>query len=158
MASKPLRYLSPVHKAGRQIGLWFDKQMAGSGLLPQEGHILTYLRKYAPCPVGEVITVFGLRGSTATSVLDRLEERALIARRENPGDRRSYLVHLTPEGKRLAKYVQKFVDQLEGAIGRQVSAEDERGFRAVMSAIAAATDVKVGGGAEAAKQRRAKRK
>lgn len=152
--ARPLRYLSPVHKASRQIGLWFEKQMAGSGLLPQEGHILTYLRKYAPCPVGEVVTVFGLRGSTATSVLDRLEQRTLIARRENPGDRRSYLVHLTPEGKRLAEYAQKFVDQLEKAIGRHVSAEDERGFRAVMSAIAAATDVNLVGGAEAARKRR----
>jgi DNA-binding MarR family transcriptional regulator len=39
-----------------------------------------------------VIAVFGLRGSIATSVLDRLEERALLARRPNPDDRRSFLL------------------------------------------------------------------
>jgi DNA-binding MarR family transcriptional regulator len=153
--AKPLRYLSPVHKAGRQIGLWFEKEMEGSGLLPQEGHILSYLRSYAPCPVGELVTVFGLRGSTATSVLDRLEERKLIARRDNPGDRRSFLVDLTAKGRRTAEWVQQLVERIEGAIVRRVSAEDERGFRAVMDAIAAATDVKIDGGSEAAQKRSA---
>jgi DNA-binding MarR family transcriptional regulator len=151
--AKPLRYLSPVHKAGRQIGLWFEKEMAGSGLLPQEGHILTYLRSYGPCPVGEVVTVFGLRGSTATSVLDRLEGRTLITRRENPEDRRSYLIDLTAEGRGAADGVQVLVDRIERAIARRVSENEERGFRAVMAAIAAATDVNVGGGADAAEKR-----
>jgi DNA-binding MarR family transcriptional regulator len=151
--AKPVRYLSPVHKAGRQIGLWFENEMEGSGLLPQEGHILSYLRSYAPCPVGEVVTVFGLRGSTATSVLDRLEQRGLITRRDNPGDRRSFLIDLTATGRRAAESVQELVERIEAAIGRRVSAEEERGFRAVMDAIAAATGVKIDGGADAAKKR-----
>jgi DNA-binding MarR family transcriptional regulator len=152
--AKPLRYLSPVHKASRQIGLWFEKQMQGTGLSPQEGHILSYLRSYAPCPVGEVVVVFGLRGSTATSVLDRLEERNLIARRDNPDDRRSWLIDLTAAGRRMADKVNVWVKQLERAIARHASEDDERGFRAVMAAVAAATNADVGGGAEAAKKRR----
>ncbi|HSP16501.1 MAG TPA: MarR family transcriptional regulator [Thermoanaerobaculia bacterium] len=152
--ARPLRYLSPVHKAGRQIGLWLEKEMAGSGLVPQEGHILTYLRRYAPCPVGELVTVFGLRGSTATSVLDRLEERGFIARRDNPDDRRSFLVDLTAEGKRIANHVQEFVDRIEAAIAKRVTTDEDRGFNAVMAAIAAATDVNLVAGAEAAKKRK----
>ncbi len=138
---KPLRFLSPLHKATRQIGVWFEQQMEGTGLMPQEGHLLTYVRSYAPCPVGEIVTVFNLRGSTATSVLDRLEKRGLIVRRMNPEDRRSFFVELTDEGKEMADYVQMFVKRFEAAMARRVSEGEERGFRAVMAAIAAVTNV-----------------
>jgi DNA-binding MarR family transcriptional regulator len=151
---KPLRYLSPIHKASRQIGGYFERELEGSGILPQEGHMLSYLRSYAPCPVGEVVSVFGLRGSTATSALDRMEERGLIVRRDNPDDRRSFLLDLTAEGRKLADHVQMFVDKIESSIQRRVSAAEEEGFRAVMAAIAAATEVKIVGGQEAARLRR----
>ena len=148
---KPLRYLSPIHKAGRQIGGYFERELEGTGVAGQEGHILSYLRSYAPCPVGEVVHVFGLRGSTATSVLDRLEERGLIARVANPEDRRSFLLELTREGRRLADLVQTFVDNIEAAIAGRISSRDEEGFKAVMAAIGEATAVKIVGGQEAAR-------
>ncbi|HKS23695.1 MAG TPA: MarR family transcriptional regulator [Thermoanaerobaculia bacterium] len=138
---KPLRFLSPIHKASREVGVYFERLMANSGLAPQEGHILSYLRSYAPCPIAEVITVFGLRGSTATSVLDRLEERKLLARRPNPDDRRSFLLDLTPEGRQVAEQVQTFVDALERKIAKRITAKDEQGFHAVMEAIHEVTQV-----------------
>jgi DNA-binding MarR family transcriptional regulator len=151
---KPLRYLSPIHKASRQIAGYFERELDGTGLSGQEGHLLVYLGSYAPCPVGELVAVFGLRGSTATSVLDRLEERGLIGRRDNPDDRRSSLLDLTAEGRRLADHVQIFVDRIEAAIARRVSAADEKGFKAVMASIAAAAEVEIAGGRAAAKLRR----
>jgi DNA-binding MarR family transcriptional regulator len=38
---------------------------------------------------------------TLTGVLDRLEKKQLITRSENPQDKRSVLVQLTPEGQRV---------------------------------------------------------
>jgi DNA-binding MarR family transcriptional regulator len=141
--AKPLRFLSPLHKATRQVTVWFEEQMKGTGLIPQEGHLLSYLRSYAPCPVGEIVSVFDLRGSTATSVLDRLENRGLIHRRMNPEDRRSFLVDLTDDGRATAERMQVFVDRFEAAVARRVSKKDEDGFRAVMAAIADVTKVKL---------------
>ena len=138
---KPLRFLSPVHKATRQVGVHMERLMDGWNIAPQEGHILSYLRSYAPCPVGELITVFGLRGSTATAVLDRMEERGFVIRRPNPDDRRSFLLDLTKDGRDLAERVQILVDKLEASIARRVTKQQEDGFRAVMQAIAEATEV-----------------
>jgi DNA-binding MarR family transcriptional regulator len=138
---KPLRYLSPIHKAGRQLGVYFERKMAGTDLSPQEGHLLSYLRSYAPCAVGDLVTVFGLRGSTATSVLDRLEERELIVRQPNREDRRSFLVELTARGRRIAERVQQDVDALEAAIAKRVTRAQEEGFRAVIDAVAEVTEV-----------------
>ena len=140
---KPLRFLSPLHKANRQVTVWFEEQMKGTGVIPQEAHLLSYLRSYSPCPVGEIVAVFDLRGSTATSVLDRLEKRGLIHRRMNPEDRRSFLVELTDDGKAMAERVQVYVNRFEAAVARRVSKENEEGMRAVMAAIAAVTKVKL---------------
>jgi len=139
---KPLRYLSPIHKAARQIGVHLESRLSAD-LTPQEGHILSFLRGYAPCPIAEVISVFGLRGSTATSVLDRLEDRGLIKRTPNPEDRRSVLIDISAKGRKAADDVQEHVDALEKAIARRITAEQEEGFKAVMQAIADVTKVKL---------------
>jgi DNA-binding MarR family transcriptional regulator len=139
---KPLRFLSPIHKASRQIGVHLEQHIAGD-LVPQEGHILSFLRGYAPVPIAEVISVFGLRGSTATSVLDRLESRGLIKRQPNPDDRRSILIDITAKGRKVADDVQEHVDALEKAIARRITREQEEGFQAVMEAIAKVTKVKL---------------
>jgi MarR family transcriptional regulator, organic hydroperoxide resistance regulator len=139
--AKPLRFLSPLHKATRQIGVWFEEQMSDTGLMPQEGHLLTYLRSYAPCPVSDIVTVFNLRGSTATSVLDRLESGGLITRRMNPDDRRSFLLELTAKGEEMAERVQIFVNRFESAMARRVSEQEEKGFQAVIAAVATVTNV-----------------
>jgi MarR family transcriptional regulator, organic hydroperoxide resistance regulator len=38
-----------------------------------------------------------------SGLIDRLDEAGLVERRAIPGDRRSYALHLTPEGERLAR-------------------------------------------------------
>jgi MarR family transcriptional regulator for hemolysin len=139
--AKPLRFLSPLHKATRQIGVWFEEQIGDTGLMPQEAHLLTYLRSYAPCPVSDIVTVFNLRGSTATSVLDRLESAGLITRRMNPDDRRSFLVELTKDGEEMAARVNIFVRRFETAMAHRVSEEEEKGFQSVIAAVAAVTNV-----------------
>jgi DNA-binding MarR family transcriptional regulator len=138
---KPLRYLSPIHKASRQIGVHLEREIQPWNLAPQEGHLLSYLRSYAPCPIADVVSVFGLRGSTATAVLDRLEERGFIVRSANPDDRRSILLDLTDLGRDVAEGVQVAVDRLEASILRRITPADEAGFKNVMQAIEAATKV-----------------
>lgn len=138
-----LKYLSPIHKASRQIAIYFENNLADLDVSPQEGHVLSYLRSYAPCPISELARVFGLKGSTLTSMLDRLEERDLIARKLNPADARSFVIMLTRGGRRLADRIQQRVEEIEAQIGRHVRAQDLRGFQAVMSAIEHATLVRL---------------
>ncbi len=136
-----LKFLSPVHKAVRQIGVWFESQMVGMSVAPQEGHLLSYLRSYSPCPIAELVRVFGQKHSTMTSMLDRLEEQGLIERKVNPDDRRSFLVSLTRKGKAEAKEIQKLVVKIESEIGKRVSKSELAGFNATMKAIEDATQV-----------------
>src|SRR5678816_4921931 len=111
-----LRYLSPIHKAARQIGLFLEPRCAELGVSTAEGHLLSYLRSYAPCPIAEIVRVFGIRPSTMTSVLERLDERGLLTREPDPEDRRSVRINLTSEGKVVADRINRAVHDLETRI------------------------------------------
>ncbi len=138
-----LEFLSPLHKASRQISVYLEAHTRALGVSPAEGHVLTYLRGYAPAPVGELVRVFGLKQSTLTSMLDRLERSGLVRREVNPEDRRSFLVHLTGHGRRLTDRLNRVLADLEGAIREQVSAREVEGFHEVMAAIGKVTHVRL---------------
>jgi DNA-binding MarR family transcriptional regulator len=139
----PLQFLSPIHRASRQIALYLEPSTEQRGVSTPESHLLVYLRSYGPCPIGELHRVFGLRRSTLTSMLDRLEERALIARRPHPRDRRSVLVSLSRSGRRLAERIQLDLEALEIKIRRGLPQRAVQGFEQVMDAIREATQIEV---------------
>ena len=137
----PLEFLSPLHKASRQISVYLEGLDRESALSSREAHILTYLRSYAPAPIGELVRVFGIKQSTFTSMLDRLEKAGLIRREVNPDDRRSFLIHITGAGVERAERSNRNLEAFEDALRRRVSARDIAGFHAVMAAVEEITRV-----------------
>jgi DNA-binding MarR family transcriptional regulator len=77
---------------------------AEHGLTRAEGDVLLTLRRsgdpyrLSPSALGDSLLV---SSGTMTNRLDRLEERGLISREPNPGDRRGMDVILTPKALRL---------------------------------------------------------
>lgn len=137
----PLEFLSPLHKASRQITVYLEARDRDSGLSSTDGHLLTYLRSYAPAAVGELVRVFGVKHSTFTSMLDRLEKAGLVRREINPDDRRSFLIHVTDQGRAVAEEADRRLVAFEDEIRRRVPARDVAGFHAVMAAIEEITRV-----------------
>jgi DNA-binding MarR family transcriptional regulator len=135
--------LSPLHRAIRQITLSLGAAVEPLGVRAEEGHLLTYLRKFEPTPVGEVARVFGMSGSTLTGVLDRLAAAGLFVREPNPADRRSFHLRLTPTGRKVAERVQTLADAFERRVRTRVDARDLAGMQAVLQAIAEVTRVEV---------------
>jgi DNA-binding MarR family transcriptional regulator len=139
----PLQFLSPLHKASRQLSVYLEEPTREPALNPGDGHLLTYLNSYAPAPIGELVRVFGIKQSTFTSMLDRLERAGLIRREMNPGDRRSFLIHITDAGREQAEATNGILQRLEDDIRSRVSPRDVEGFHAVMRAIEEITRVQL---------------
>lgn len=139
----PPGFLSPLHKASRQISLYLEAHTRELGVSLIEGHILTDLRGYAPAPVGELVRVFGIKQSTFTSMLDRLENAGLVRREINRDDRRSFLIHITDDGRKLAERLNGSLETLEGKIRQRVRSADVKGFHAVMGAVEKITQVRL---------------
>jgi DNA-binding MarR family transcriptional regulator len=138
-----LEFLSPLHKASRQISVYLEGHTRELGVSPMEGHVLSYLRSYSPTPIGDLVRVFGIKQSTFTSVLDRLEEAGFLRREINPGDRRSFLIHITDGGRELAERLNGILEILEEEIRQHVGPRDLKGFHAVMKAVDEVTRVRL---------------
>lgn len=138
-----LQFLSPLHKASRQISVYLETHTRELGVSPMEGHVLTYLRSYAPTPIGELVRVFGIKQSTFTSLLDRLEKAGFLSREINREDRRSFLIHISEAGRELAERLNRCLETLEQEIRERVAARDVEGFQAVMGAVDEITRVRL---------------
>ena len=141
--NQPLKIVSPVHKALRQISEHLTAKMDEIGAPGWESHLLSYVEVYGPCRVSELRRVFGYQPSTLTSVLDRLETEDLVTRQPNQEDRRSILIAVTPAGRRLGRAARMMVEEFEDQILKGLRERDLEGFRRVMAAIAEVTQVEL---------------
>lgn len=100
-----------------------------------EAHALMHLGRPESATVADLQRMFRMRPSTLTGVLDRLEARGLTVRETNPADRRSFVISLTPRGKKAAARVIELMGETESSIRSRVDRADLDGFFAVMASL-----------------------
>ncbi len=71
--------------------------------------ILTIIDHNPGARQGAVGAALGIKRSNVVSLINELEERGLARRAPHESDRRSYALHLTPEGKRLLDRLERLV-------------------------------------------------
>jgi DNA-binding MarR family transcriptional regulator len=76
---------------------------AGADLSPTLTAALATVERYGPLTPSELAERESVRRPTATRIVASLEERGLVARTADPGDRRASLITATPEGRALLK-------------------------------------------------------
>jgi MarR family transcriptional regulator, organic hydroperoxide resistance regulator len=85
--------------------------------------------------VSELGTAIGIRPTTLTGVLDRLERRGLISRGVRAGDRRSVLIELTPAGRETATAVGAAFGEVERRALEGIPDEAIAACRRVLAAL-----------------------
>jgi DNA-binding MarR family transcriptional regulator len=138
-------FLSPIHRASRQIGLFLTGPADAEGVGTAEGHLLSYLRSYGPCSIRTLRQVFGHKPSTMTSMLERMAAQGLLTRGVSEEDRRVVRVELTRKGAGAADRLRRKLVALENAIRSRLAPREIDGFHAVMRAIEEATRLDAGG-------------
>jgi DNA-binding MarR family transcriptional regulator len=93
--------LQEVYSAGALVGSLVNAALRDAGVAPELFSFLSWVRLLEPVTPGALAAETGLPPTTIRDYLRRLRERGDIVRRPNPSDGRSYLVKLTPRGRRL---------------------------------------------------------
>jgi len=97
----------PVHcwlvlgKAFRAAAKYLYAGLAETGIDDTDFRILEVLLNKGPLPVNTIGPKVNLTPGSISTAVDRLVERGLVSRVENPEDRRVRVVSLTPKGKEL---------------------------------------------------------
>jgi DNA-binding MarR family transcriptional regulator len=105
--------IATLQRAVHLIGAHIE---AALGMTQGEAHVLFALAQPGELPIVALRRELGLKPSTVTNILDRLEARGLLRRAINPDDRRSLVVHLTARGKREATAVATAYRSLEARL------------------------------------------
>jgi DNA-binding MarR family transcriptional regulator len=111
-------------------------ELADLDLRPSEINVLANLADGERRPVSRLAAEVGSRPTTMTTVLDRLAARGLLRRTPHPADRRSFLVELTPAGRRTARTARAAVDRVEGAALGGLPPRTLAGLRRGLAALA----------------------
>jgi MarR family 2-MHQ and catechol resistance regulon transcriptional repressor len=90
-----------LNRAHRAISEHARRQIERQGLRPTEFGVLEALYHKGPLALGEVGERVLLTSGSTTAVVDKLEQRGLLARRSSSEDRRVCYAELTDDGRTL---------------------------------------------------------
>ncbi|MEU0192211.1 MarR family transcriptional regulator [Streptomyces afghaniensis] len=101
--------------------------------------MLHLLRQRPGRRIQDIAEEFSITVGGTSKVVDRLEAAGLCERRANPDDRRSSIVELTPEGRKLVDgAVKVFEEELELRIGSVIPEQSVRELTSVLGTLRAA--------------------
>jgi DNA-binding MarR family transcriptional regulator len=134
------RIVRSLERANQRVRRYLAAHLDQLEITEIEAHLLARLSGKGPSSIHELQRGFGLRSSTLSNALDRLERRGLIEREPDPADRRTSVVRLTKSGSRAAREVISLVDTLEAQVADEVSAKQLTAFLAVIEALERAAE------------------
>jgi len=114
-----------------------ERALEGIGLSPAKLAVLGGLAAAGGClSLGDLAQHRSCVKSNITKLVDRLEADGLVARRDDPTDRRGVLAEITAEGRRLQAEGERLIGQVEEELTRGLAGEDAAALRRVLREIA----------------------
>lgn len=106
-----------------------------SGIAPSHGDIFTTLFKYDELTMTEIADNINRDRSTVTTLVKKLIKLGYVDSRENPEDRRSSLVFLTKEGKKLKEDFKRISYKLFEREYQGISEEERKVFLKILNKV-----------------------
>ena len=132
---RPGSEILALHRATHATLHSLTARLADLDLPAADINVLANLADGVARTVGALASATATRPSTLTSLLDRLTRRGYLERQSDPGDRRSFVVVLTPDGLAAAKRAAEAIADLERHALATVTPAQRAGFHAVIDAL-----------------------
>ena len=123
-----------VQHATHRIGRHLESALAAVGVDQAEAHVLSALAD-GPMTVAALVDTVGVKRSTLTNILDRLERRGLVEREINVRDRRSFVVRPTRGGARAARKVAAAFGAVDTKLAQATTTQERQAFDAVLARL-----------------------
>jgi DNA-binding MarR family transcriptional regulator len=129
-----MRLLWAVDHGLQSLSKRMDTRLGVTG--PQR-LVIRIVGRFPGISPGEIADILKVHKSTLTGVLQRLERRNLIERRESPDDRRKSLVWLTPGGQKVDAVRAGTVEAALRRAMNKLSADELAKAQSVLTAVVA---------------------
>ena len=86
-----------IHDVARLMRKRFEQRAANLGFTRAQWQVLVHLAKNEGIHQAGLADILEVEPISLVRILDKLEARGLIERRQHPSDRRVWLLHLTPD-------------------------------------------------------------
>ena len=124
-----------VSQVGAHAANAFAERLALLDLKVYDAGILRLLGSNPGLTQQALSALLGIFPSQLVALLDRLQKRQLIDRRNNPRDRRSYRLHLSKEGRKTLQEIGKLTLQLENDLFSALSEKEKALLHQLMTRI-----------------------
>lgn len=111
------------------------EQLKDTGLTIGQPKILDYLKEHDGSNQKEIAKACFLEAGSLTSILNKMEEKGLIERRTLNGNRRSFHIFMTDEGKKKQQLVETAFLKIEEKALADISGEQFEQFMSVYRKI-----------------------
>jgi MarR family transcriptional regulator, transcriptional regulator for hemolysin len=85
-----------LHDLGRQIRIEADRRASAHGMTRTQWVMLFWLERQPGLSQKELAELLEVEPITVARLIDRLEDRGMVQRRDDPADRRIWRLHLCP--------------------------------------------------------------
>jgi DNA-binding MarR family transcriptional regulator len=126
-----------LSQVGAHAAAGFAERLAPLDLTPPHAGILRVIKEADGLSQQALGEKLGMFPSRLVSVLDELEERGLIERRDNPADRRSYALYLTDAGRESWRQIARIGREHQDALCASLDESERAQFTAFLARIAA---------------------
>lgn len=111
------------------------EQLKDTGLTIGQPKILDYLKEHDGSNQKEIAKACFLEAGSLTTILNKMEEKGLIERRTLNGNRRSFHIYLTEEGKEKQQLVERAFAEIEKKALAEIQEEELEQFMSVYHRI-----------------------
>jgi DNA-binding MarR family transcriptional regulator len=109
--------------------------LAPTGISGREAAVLREIDSPEPRSQGEVARLMGIDRTTMVALIDDLEGRGFVRRRQDPDDRRRNVVELTETGRDVTRQALQAGKQAERTFLGPLSAEEAEQFKQALRAL-----------------------
>jgi DNA-binding MarR family transcriptional regulator len=123
-----------ILRASHRVSRLLEDAMRSDGLDVGSALLMARLQTAGPMTMSDVMRELDVRASSATSIVNRLENKGFVERVTNPSDARSLLVRLTARGRAAGRRASKALRDID-AVLQAVGTSAVRGHRKVLTAL-----------------------
>lgn len=131
--------------AARRVQRHYERALAQYGLTAGQFLALTVLWREDGLKFKELAERLAIEGPTLTGALDRLERAGYVERRDDPDDRRSLRIWVTPKGREIEPAALEAARVLDEQLRTSFTEEEFAVFSRVIAAVPEQLDARAGG-------------